>query len=61
MEAIADADERLVDVATVRPSRSIAIFPRTLNLRSWILATSRPLAVLEHDVSRIRSALPSTL
>ena len=50
----------LCTLATVSPSRSIAILSRTLSLRSWILATSLPFASSSTNVSRMRIALPST-
>jgi hypothetical protein len=51
---------RFLTVASERPSRSISILSRTLSLRSWSLATSRPDGSSSTNVWRILSALPST-
>ena len=48
-------------VATVRPFCSIRILSRTESFFSWIFATSLPLRSSRMNVSRTRSALPSTL
>ena len=48
-------------VATLSPSRSIAIVSRTRSLRSWILSSSCPSRSSNLSVWRTRSFLPFTL
>jgi len=48
-------------VASVWPSRSTYILSRTDSFFSWMVATSLPSRSLRMNVSRTRSALPSTL
>ena len=48
-------------VATVCPPRSISIVSRTRSFFSWIVKSSSPDGVLQHQRLADRSALPSTL